>query len=189
MMHLASSLASSITLAKNCIQPVGRSFSGSPNSAGQEKNPFKRYEYHMSQEFLPCEIKNPACNVIEDSWVKVDGFKYTPVISQALHEEVYMALAAGVNGEDISSGVSTASHAVETYLERISQKIKLPEQIVQLAATVSDRKTRELIAKAVEKVGNDGYFAAMVSYSLLPLYFLRIVNSFNYFDIHINIIR
>ncbi|KAJ4723931.1 Chaperonin CPN60-2, mitochondrial [Melia azedarach] len=162
MMHLASSLASSITLAMNCIQPVGRSFSGSPNSAGQEKNPFKRYEYHMSQEFLPCEIKNPACNVIQDSWAKVNGFKYTPVISQALHEEAHKAMMAGVlNGEDISSGVSTASHAVETYLERIAQKIKLPEQIVQLAATVSDRETGELIAKAVEKVGNDGYIAAM----------------------------
>ncbi|KAJ4723926.1 Chaperonin CPN60-2, mitochondrial [Melia azedarach] len=143
------------------IYQVGRSFSGSPNSAGQEKNPFKRYEYHMSQEFLPCEIKNPACNVIEDSWVKVDGFKYTPVISQALHEEAYKALAAGVNGKDISTGVSTALYAVETYLEGIAQKIKLPEQIVQLAATVSDRETGELIAKAVEKVGNDGYIAAM----------------------------
>ncbi|KAJ4723937.1 Chaperonin CPN60-2, mitochondrial [Melia azedarach] len=125
------------------------------------------------------------------------GFKYTPVISQALHEEAHKAMMAGVlNGEDISSGVSTASHAVETYLERIAQKIKLPEQIVQvyllnliksslgglcdvyiyvcvfffftflyfslkLAATVSDRETGELIAKAVEKVGNDGYIAAM----------------------------
>ncbi|KAJ4702702.1 Chaperonin CPN60-2, mitochondrial [Melia azedarach] len=166
-MLLASSLASRFRLAKitlkfNSIYQVARSFGGSGNSAAQEESPFNDFEYDIPQDILPCEIENPACDVIQEDWVIVKGFKYTPVVSRALFQEGYKALfTGGVCGNDMSKGVGMAMAAVDKYLKRTALKIRQKKEIVQLATTVSDRRIAELIAKGVEEVGDGGLLYVM----------------------------
>ncbi|KAJ4728987.1 Chaperonin CPN60-2, mitochondrial [Melia azedarach] len=166
-MLIASSLASRFRLAKltfkfNSIYQVARSFGGSGNSAAQEESPFKGYEYDIPQDILPCEIENPACDVIQEDWVIVRGFKYTPVVSRALYQGGYIArLTGGVCGNDMIQGVGMAMNAVDKYLKRTALKIRQKKEIFQLATTVSDGRIAELIAEGAEKVGDDGLLYVM----------------------------
>ncbi|KAJ4728983.1 Chaperonin CPN60-2, mitochondrial [Melia azedarach] len=155
-MLLGSSLASRFRVAKNSIYHVARSFGASGNSAAQEESPFKDYEYDIPKDILPCEIENPTCEVIQDDWAIVRAFKYTPVVCRALYQEGYKALIKGVNHYDMNRGVGMAMTTVDKYLKRTSLKIRQKKEIVQLTTTVSDRRIGELIAKGVEKVGDDG---------------------------------
>ncbi|XP_052182719.1 chaperonin CPN60-like 2, mitochondrial isoform X1 [Diospyros lotus] len=87
-----------------------------------------------------------------------DGTTCATVLTQAIFMEGCKSVAAGVNVMDLRSGISMAVDAVMDELKSRAIKISTPEEITQVA-TISangEREIGEMIARAMEKVGNEG---------------------------------
>jgi chaperonin GroEL len=87
-----------------------------------------------------------------------DGTTTATVLAQALVHEGSKAVAAGMNPMDLKRGIDMAVEAVVTDIKRISKKVSTNAEIAQVG-TISandDREIGEMIAKAMQKVGNEG---------------------------------
>jgi chaperonin GroEL len=87
-----------------------------------------------------------------------DGTTTATVLAQALVREGAKAVAAGMNPMDLKRGIDMAVEAVVTDIKRISKKVSTNAEIAQVG-TISandDREIGEMIAKAMQKVGNEG---------------------------------
>src|SRR5260221_1512147 len=87
-----------------------------------------------------------------------DGTTTATVLAQALVREGSKAVAAGMNPMDLKRGIDMAVEAVVTDIKRISKKVSTNAEIAQVG-TISandDREIGEMIAKAMQKVGNEG---------------------------------
>jgi len=86
-----------------------------------------------------------------------DGTTTATLLAQAMVHEGLRNVAAGANPMGIRRGIETAvSEAVEG-LKAHSKKVETKQEIAQVASiSASDKRIGELIADAMEKVGNDG---------------------------------
>ena len=87
-----------------------------------------------------------------------DGTTTATVLAHAIMREGAKAVAAGMNPMDLKRGIDLAVTAVAGELERVSRKIETNAEIAQVG-TISandDREIGEMIAKAMDKVGNAG---------------------------------
>src|SRR5690606_1090671 len=87
-----------------------------------------------------------------------DGTTTATVLAQAIVREGAKAVAAGMNPMDLKRGIDVAVNAVVEDIQRRSKKVKTNDEIAQVG-TVSangEREIGEMIAKAMEKVGNEG---------------------------------
>lgn len=87
-----------------------------------------------------------------------DGTTTATVLAQAIITEGLKNVTAGANPIEIKKGIDHAVHKVVDYLKQQSTDVKDKEKIVQVA-TVSannDEEIGNLIADAMEKVGNEG---------------------------------
>ena len=86
-----------------------------------------------------------------------DGTTTATVLAQAMIREGLKNVTAGANPMGIRKGIEKAVAAAVTELKAISKPIEGKESIAQVAAISSDDKeVGELIAEAMERVGNDG---------------------------------
>ena len=87
-----------------------------------------------------------------------DGTTTATVLAQAITREGLKNVAAGANPMDIKRGMDAAVDAVIKEIGKMAVKINGKEHIAQVA-TISannDPEIGELLANAMEKVGNDG---------------------------------
>jgi len=87
-----------------------------------------------------------------------DGTTTSTVLAQAIVREGVRALAGGMNPMGLKRGVDKAVTAVVDSLKKRSKKVSTNGEIAQVA-TISangDTSIGEIIAKAMEKVGNEG---------------------------------
>jgi chaperonin GroEL len=87
-----------------------------------------------------------------------DGTTTATVLAQAIVREGAKATAAGMNPMDLKRGIDMAVAAVVDDLQSRSKKIKTSEEIAQVG-TISangDREIGDMLAQAMEKVGNEG---------------------------------
>ena len=86
-----------------------------------------------------------------------DGTTTATLLAQAMVHEGLRNVAAGANPMGIRRGIEAAvSEAVEG-LKAHSKKVETKQEIAQVASiSASDKRIGELIADAMEKVGNDG---------------------------------
>jgi chaperonin GroEL len=87
-----------------------------------------------------------------------DGTTTATVLAQAIVREGAKAVAAGMNPMDLKRGIDMAVNAVVEDIQKRSKKVKTNDEIAQVG-TVSangEREIGEMIAKAMEKVGNEG---------------------------------
>ena len=87
-----------------------------------------------------------------------DGTTTATVLAQAIVHEGIKAVAAGMNPMDLKRGIDMAVEAVVANLKKASKKVSTNAEIAQVG-TISannDREIGEMIAKAMQKVGNDG---------------------------------
>jgi chaperonin GroEL len=87
-----------------------------------------------------------------------DGTTTATVLAAAIAREGVKLVAAGMNPLDLKRGVEIATAAVVKEIEKQSKKVKSSEEIAQVG-TISangDRSIGEMIAKAMQKVGNEG---------------------------------
>jgi len=87
-----------------------------------------------------------------------DGTTTATVLAQAIVREGAKAVAAGINPMDLKRGIDLAVEAVAGSLKAHSRKVTKSDEIAQVG-TISangDRAIGEMIAKAMNKVGNEG---------------------------------
>ncbi len=97
-----------------------------------------------------------------------DGTTTATVLAQSIVREGAKAVAAGMNPMDLKRGIDTAVVAAVTDVQKRSQKVKTNEEIAQIG-TISangDREVGDMIAKAMERVGNDGVITVEEAKSL-----------------------
>ncbi|MGB2871795.1 chaperonin GroEL, partial [Psychrobacillus psychrotolerans] len=86
-----------------------------------------------------------------------DGTTTATVLAQSMIREGLKNVTAGANPVGIRKGIDLAVAAAVTELKAISKQIEGKESIAQVAAISSgDSEVGELIAEAMERVGNDG---------------------------------
>jgi chaperonin GroEL len=87
-----------------------------------------------------------------------DGTTTATVLAQAIVKERIKAVAAGLNPMDLKRGVDLAVEAVVEDIQKRGKKISTSDEIAQVG-TISannDREIGDMIAKAMQKVGNEG---------------------------------
>jgi chaperonin GroEL len=97
-----------------------------------------------------------------------DGTTTATVLAQAIVREGAKAVAAGLNPMDLKRGIDLAVEAVVTDIKKRSKKISTSEEIAQVG-TISangERDIGEMIAKAMQKVGNEGVITVEEAKSL-----------------------
>src|SRR5207244_10353018 len=97
-----------------------------------------------------------------------DGTTTATVLAQAIVREGAKAVAAGMNPMDLKRGIDLAVEAVVEDVKKRSRKVSTNDEIAQVG-TISangDREIGEMIAKAMQKVGNDGVITVEEAKSL-----------------------
>ncbi len=87
-----------------------------------------------------------------------DGTTTATVLAQSIMREGAKAVAAGMNPMDLKRGIDMAVRAVVANIETASKKVSTNTEIAQVG-TISandDREIGEMIARAMQKVGNEG---------------------------------
>jgi chaperonin GroEL len=102
------------------------------------------------------------------SYLAGDGTTTATVLAHAIVKEGTKAVAAGMNPMDLKRGVDLAVDAVLEDLRRNSKKVTSSEEIAQVStiSANSDAEIGQLIANALQKVGNDGVIAVEQAKSL-----------------------
>src|ERR1700726_2749004 len=97
-----------------------------------------------------------------------DGTTTATVLAAAIVKEGTKAVAAGLNPMDLKRGVDLAVNAVVADLKKNSKKVTSNEEINQVG-TISangDKSIGEMIANAMQKVGNEGVITVEEAKSL-----------------------
>src|SRR5437764_3317653 len=97
-----------------------------------------------------------------------DGTTTATLLAQAIVREGSKAVAAGLNPMDLKRGIDLAVESVVADLKSRSKKVSTNEEIAQVG-TISangERDIGEMIAKAMQKVGNEGVITVEEAKSL-----------------------
>jgi chaperonin GroEL len=97
-----------------------------------------------------------------------DGTTTATVLAQAIVREGAKAVAAGMNPMDLKRGIDMAVVSVVEGIKKASKKVATNAEIAQIG-TISandDREIGEMIAKAMQKVGNEGVITVEEAKSL-----------------------
>ena len=97
-----------------------------------------------------------------------DGTTTATVLAQAIVREGAKSVAAGVNPMDLKRGIDLAVEAVVEDVKKRSKKVSTNAEVAQVG-TISangDREIGDMIAKAMEKVGNEGVITVEEAKSL-----------------------
>ena len=123
------------------------------------------------------ELKNPRQNIgaqlIREVASKAvehagDGTTTATVLAQAIVREGMKAVSAGRNPMDLKRGVDAAVATVVEDLQKRAKDVKTNEEIMQVG-TISangDTEVGEMLAEAMEKVGNEGVISVEEAKSL-----------------------
>lgn len=106
-------------------------------------------------ESLGAELVKEAASKTNDiAW---DGTTTATLLTYALAKEWLREIRTGINAIELKNGMRKAGGEVIKELDTISKKITTPEEIAQVATlSAQDSEVWEIIAKAMEKVGNNG---------------------------------
>jgi chaperonin GroEL len=97
-----------------------------------------------------------------------DGTTTATVLAQNIVREGCKAVAAGMNPMDLKRGIDRAIDAVVAELGKRSRKVKTSEEIAQVGTISSngDREVGNMLAKAMEAVGQEGVITTEEAKSL-----------------------
>jgi chaperonin GroEL len=109
------------------------------------------------------KFENMGAQMVREVAVKTgdlagDGTTTATVLAQAIVREGAKAVAAGMNPMDLKRGIDIAVEKVVADLKKRSKKISTSDEVAQVG-TISangERDIGEMIAKAMQKVGNSG---------------------------------
>lgn len=128
---------------------------GSPLITNDGVTIAKEIELEDAFENMGAQLVKEVATKTND--VAGDGTTTATLLAQAIIREGLKNVAAGANPMIIKKGISKAVDAAVKGISEISQKVKGKDDIARVAAvSANDEEIGDLIAKAMEKVGNDG---------------------------------
>jgi chaperonin GroEL len=115
-------------------------------------------EIHLKNQF-----ENMGAQLVKEAAIKTndvvgDGTTTATVLAQSIVHAGTKAVAAGMNPMDLKRGIDMAVEAVVADLKKRSRNVSTNAEIAQVG-TISangDREIGEILAKAMQKVGNEG---------------------------------
>ncbi|RMC49187.1 chaperonin GroEL [Lactobacillus sp. ESL0225] len=145
---------------KATIGPKGRNVVleqsyGNPDITNDGVTIAKAIELKDHYENMGAKLVAEAAQKTND--IAGDGTTTAVVLTQAIIREGMKNVTAGANPVGVRRGIEKATKAVVDELHKISHTVSSKEQIAQVAAVSSaSKEVGDLIADAMEKVGNDG---------------------------------
>jgi chaperonin GroEL len=134
---------------------IQKSF-GAPRSTKDGVSVAKEIELEDAFENMGAQMIREVASKTNDK--AGDGTTTATVLAQAIVQEGLKAVAAGMNPMDLKRGIDKAVHVVIENVKASSKKVSANSEIAQVG-TISangDLEVGEMIAKAMEKVGNEG---------------------------------
>jgi len=134
---------------------IQKSF-GAPRSTKDGVSVAKEIELEDAFENMGAQMIREVASKTNDK--AGDGTTTATVLAQAIVQEGLKAVAAGMNPMDLKRGIDKAVTAVLADIKDSSRKVSANSEIAQVG-TISangDVEVGEMIAKAMEKVGNEG---------------------------------
>ena len=97
-----------------------------------------------------------------------DGTTTATVLAQAIAQEGAKSVAAGMNPMDLKRGIDMAVEAVVASLEKQSKKITTSDEVAQVGTISANGESDigQMIAEAMERVGNEGVITVEEAKSL-----------------------
>ena len=116
---------------------------------------------------LSCKFENMGAQMVREvasksSDIAGDGTTTATVLAAAIVREGAKSVAAGMNPMDLKRGIDLAVAEVVKDIEKRAKKVKSSDEIAQVG-TISangDKSIGDMIAKAMQKVGNEGVITA-----------------------------
>ncbi|EFM11869.1 chaperonin GroEL [Paenibacillus curdlanolyticus YK9] len=128
---------------------------GSPLITNDGVSIAKEIELEDAFENMGAQLVKEVATKTND--VAGDGTTTATVLAQAMIREGLKNVTAGANPMVIRKGIEKAVRAAITELQSIAKPIEGKQSIAQVASISSaDEEVGQLIAEAMEKVGNDG---------------------------------
>ena len=145
---------------KATIGPKGRNVVleqsyGNPDITNDGVTIAKAIELKDHYENMGAKLVAEAAQKTND--IAGDGTTTAVVLTQAIIREGMKNVTAGANPVGVRRGIEKATKAVVNELHKISHTVSSKDQIAQVASVSSaSKEVGDLIADAMEKVGNDG---------------------------------
>ncbi|MDL4841957.1 chaperonin GroEL [Aquibacillus rhizosphaerae] len=128
---------------------------GSPLITNDGVTIAKEIELEDKFENMGAQLVSEVASQTND--VAGDGTTTATVLAQAMIQEGLKNVASGANPVGVRRGIEKAVAVATEELRKISKPIESKESIAQVAAISSgDDEVGQLIAEAMERVGNDG---------------------------------
>src|SRR5690554_5190175 len=144
---------------------IAKSF-GAPRTTKDGVTVAKEIELADKFENMGAQMVREVASKTND--IAGDGTTTATVLAQAIVREGAKAVAAGMNPMDLKRGIDLAVEAVVEVLKKRTKKIKTNDEIAQVG-TISangERAIGDMIAQAMQKVGNEGVITVEEAKSL-----------------------
>jgi len=144
---------------------IEKSF-GAPRTTKDGVTVAKEIELHDKFENMGAQMVREVASKTNDA--AGDGTTTATVLAAAIVREGAKSVAAGMNPMDLKRGIEKAVEAVVADLKKRSKKVKSNEEIGQVG-TISangDKTVGQMIAEAMQKVGNEGVITVEEAKSL-----------------------
>jgi chaperonin GroEL len=134
---------------------IDKSF-GAPRTTKDGVTVAKEIELENKFQNMGAQMVREVASKAND--VAGDGTTTATVLAQAIVREGMKRVAAGMNPMDLKRGIDKAVTDVVAALEKNSKKVKTNEEIAQVGAISAngEREIGDMLAQAMEKVGNEG---------------------------------
>jgi chaperonin GroEL len=144
---------------------IDKSF-GAPRITKDGVTVAKEIELEDKFENLGAQLMKEVASKTAD--LAGDGTTTATVLAQAIVREGAKAVAAGLNPMDLKRGIDLAAAEAIKELGRSSKKIKTSAEVAQVGTISSngDKTIGDLIAEAMQKVGNEGVITVEEAKSL-----------------------
>jgi chaperonin GroEL len=139
---------------------------GAPRTTKDGVTVAKEIELEDKFENMGAQMVREVASKTHD--IAGDGTTTACVLAQAIVREGAKSVAAGMNPMDLKRGVDLAVRTVIEDLKKRTKKIKLSEEIAQVAmiAANGEEEIGQMIAEAMRKVGNEGVITVEEAKSL-----------------------
>ncbi len=129
---------------------------GSPTVTKDGVTVAKEIELDDNIENIGAQMVKEVASKTSD--VAGDGTTTATIIAQAIYREGIKSVTAGFNPMAIKRGIDLAVDVISEEIKGMSKPVSGKEEIAQVGAISanSDKHIGDLIAEAMEKVGNDG---------------------------------
>ena len=144
---------------------IEKSF-GAPRSTKDGVSVAKEIELSDKFENLGAQLIREVASKTNDK--AGDGTTTATVLAQAIVVEGTKSVAAGMNPMDLKRGVEKAVLKVVEEIKNTSKKVTTNQEIAQVGAISAngDKEIGDMIARAMEKVGNEGVITVEEAKSL-----------------------